>query len=58
MVGNENYEFETNQQYLGFEALFRGHVITDWFGSNFGTKKYYECNEVLTKVGVKFYNEC
>ena len=29
LVGNENYEFKTNQQYLEFEALFRGHIIMD-----------------------------
>jgi len=29
LVGNKIYEFEINQQYLEFKALFRGYVIMD-----------------------------
>ena len=58
-------EFETNQQYLGFEVLFRGFVIRLWFGTDFSNNKYADCNKVLAQLSIQFYvkyqkqqNEC
>ena len=50
LVGNETYDFETNQ--------FQGYIIIDQFRSNFRTIKYHKYNKVLSKVYIKFYNNC
>ena len=56
LVGNK--ELQTNQQYIGFEAIFRGYTIVDWFGSNFSTLKYHEYSKILVKLCVQYYEAC
>ena len=43
LINRDNYK--TNQQYLGFKALFCGFVIKSWFGTNFSSDKYAECKK-------------
>ena len=45
-------DFEMNQQYLGFKALFRGFVIRSWFGTDFSNDKYADCNKVLARLSI------
>ena len=42
-------DYKTNQQYIGFKALFRGHVIKNWQEANFNIMKYGKLNEILIK---------
>ena len=35
---------ETNQQYIGFKALFRGYMIKAWKEMNFNIIKYAKLN--------------
>ena len=56
LVNRENYE--TNQQYLEFEVLFRSYIIKAWFGSNFSSSKYREYNKILARLSIRFYNRC
>ena len=47
LVNHDN--FETNQQYLGFRALFRGYVVKNWNEIDFSIKRFRKCNKVLIK---------
>ena len=53
---NREENYKTNQQYLGFEALFRAYIMKAWFRSNFSSSKYRECNKTLARLRVRFYN--
>ena len=56
LVGRE--EFLTNQQYIGFEAIFQGYLLKDQFGYNFSLSKYNECNKIIARLSIKFYIKC
>jgi len=48
LAGRE--EFLTNQQYISFEAMFRGYLLKDWFKCNFSSSKYNEYNKIIAKI--------
>ena len=47
--------FETNQQSVGFKALFQGYVIKAQTDTNFNTTKYTELNKILVKRYTSYY---
>ena len=55
--GDED-EYETNQQYIGVDQLFRGFVVKDWQEANFHSTKYRILNKILVYHSVHHYNEC
>ena len=40
---------------IEMKFLFRGYVTRDWFGTNFASDKYKECNKIIVKLCVKYY---
>lgn len=46
------------QALIGHKALFRGVIVTDWFGSNDCETKYSDLNKVIVGHCVRFYLTC
>ena len=51
-------EFSTNQQHIGFQVLFRGYAVKNWFDMDFSMIKFKECNKVIVRLCVKYYETC
>ena len=58
LENEEEEDFETNQQYVGMQELFRGYIVIDWEGTNLGTKKYEDLNKILVKRCIEHYDKC
>ena len=54
---DKHNEYETNQQYIGIKNLFRGVVIKVWFGMTFSQTKYEDCNKVLIREYIRYYEK-
>ena len=52
---DEEGDFETSQEFIGFKYLFRGIVMRDWKGSNLRCRKYRKLNKILVKHCALFY---
>ena len=55
---NNNEDYYTNQQMIGYRDLFRGVVVKEWVIENQNNINFYAYNKVLVKSCVQFYNEC
>ena len=58
LENEQEEEYEMNQQYVGMQELFRGYIVIDWEGTNFGNKKYKKLNKIIVKRCVEFYDAC
>ena len=56
---NKNEEdYKMNQQHVGMQELFRGHVIIDWEGTNLNYPKHKRLNDILARKCVEFHTTC
>ena len=55
---DEEEDYETNQQCVGMQELFRGHVAIDWEGTNLNTNKFKKLNKIIVRKCVEFYVKC
>lgn len=46
---DEEEDYETNQQHVGMQELFRGYVVIDWEGTNLNTTKFKKLNKIIVK---------
>jgi len=58
LENEQEEEYEMNQQYVGMRELFRGFVVIDWEGTNFGSRKYRKVNKIIVQRCVEYYYEC
>ena len=47
-----------SQNIIGFNLLFRGFVVKDWFGANSDETKYHQSNKIIIKHCVHLYHDC
>ena len=45
-------DYCTMQQVIGYNVIFRGFIVNDWFGKNVNDHKCGKCNKVITKLCV------
>ena len=55
---DEEVDYESYQESIGFKHLFRGIVMRDWKGENLQHRKYRELNKILVRKCVWFYKQC
>ena len=54
---NEEEEMETNQVGISIKHLFRGVIIKNWTGTNFGTLlKHVEMNRIIIKHCIEYFS--
>ena len=58
IINEEEEEHETNQQCVGTQELFRGHVVIDWEGTNLNEIKHKTLNKIIARKCVEFYMKC
>ena len=58
LENEEDEEHEMNQQCVGMQELFRGHVVIDWEGTNLKNEKYKKLNRTSVKRCVEHYDKC
>jgi len=58
LINHYDYEYKTNQSYIGFKILFYGYIIKAWTRMNFTESKYIECNKIIVVESIKFYMKC
>ena len=47
-----------SQNIIGFNSLFQGFVVKDWFGANSDETKYHQSNKIIIKYCVHLYHDC
>ena len=55
---NNRQGFETHQEAIGFDNLFRGIIVNSWIGENLLQRIDHKYNRILVKQCVEFYNQC
>ena len=55
---DESEEYETNQELLGIQNVFRGYITKVWTGANFSQDKYHKLNKIAMRLCVMHYYKC
>ena len=51
----DNDEYSAMQQVIGYNMLFRGFIVLDWFRKNKDERKYKNYNRTIIKLCVQHY---
>ena len=54
---NKETPVHTNQQIIGFNVLFKGYVVQNWFGIE-SNNEFEDDNKILVKNYIQFYYQC
>ena len=55
---NNDDDYYTNQQLIGYIDLFGGVIVKEWAMGNYNNINFHACKKVLVKSCVQFYHEC
>ena len=55
---NDDEDWFTNQQMIGFKDMFRGLIVKQWIAGNEHCVNFHIYNKISTNYCVKFYVEC
>ena len=55
---NGDRDYVTSQAVLGFDKIFIGYIVKDWYRDDENCESYHEFNRIIVKKSVEFYNKC
>ena len=55
---DESKEYETNQELLRIQNVFRGYITKVWTGANFSQDKYHKLNKIAVRLCMMHYYKC